>query len=272
VFLAELKSEGLPKLLGSNLWKQGTKRARDAGDEYLNSEFGWKPLIGDIQDIIKGVKHSDDFLSQYERDAGKLVRRRYEFPIEESTVAEPQSSNAAVLDPDNGRIVTITNPFLRLVKRTETWRRTWFSGAFTYHMPTRDWLSRTAIGELGTKLSVVFGTDLSPDVIWNLAPWSWAADWFSNLGDVIDNLSDWSDDGLVMKYGYVMEHSFKRVVWHLPGNGGLPPNYFPSDVIAEIETKQRVAASPFGFGVNWSGLSPRQLAITSSLGITRGKK
>jgi len=270
VFLAELKNEGLPKLLGSNLWKSATKRARDAGDEYLNVEFGWKPLIGDIQDVISGVRRSNDFLSQYERDAGKLVRRRFEFPVEESSVAEPQASTTAVLDPDNGKILVPPIPALRLVKRTYSYRRIWFSGAFTYHMPTENWYSRSAIGKLGQQLDTVFGTSLSPEVIWNLAPWSWAVDWFGNLGDVIDNLSDWSIDGLVMKYGYVMEHTIKRVEWHIPGNGGLPSPYlFPSDVIAEIETKQRVVASPFGFGVSWDGLSPRQLAITAALGITR---
>lgn len=268
-FLGELKSDGIPKLLGSSFWKKKTLEARDAGDELLSSEFGWKPLVSDIGDIISGVSRADEILSQYERDAGKVVRRRFEFPVEESRSEEKLSFNTVVTDPFDGRM--LDSSLVSNVRReTYTYRKIWFSGAFTYHMPTENWLSRTAIGELGQKLSIVFGTDLTPEVVWNLAPWSWAVDWFSNLGDCFSNLSDMASDGLVMRYGYIMEHSIKRVRYYNPGRGGLKnPYLFISDVIAECETKQRYPASPFGFGVNWSGLSPRQLSIAAALGITR---
>jgi len=270
-FLGELKSDGLPKLLGSSLWKKKTLEARDAGDELLNSEFGWKPLVGDITDIIDGVKHARDLIDQKERDAGKIVRRRYEFPVEESIKDEILSSQTAVLEATGGAI-GIFDPLLesRVHKETYTYRKIWFSGAFTYHMPTENWYSRSAIGKLGEQIDTVFGTQLSPEVLWNLAPWSWAVDWFANVGDVADNLSDWASDGLVLNWGYIMEHSVKRVRFYNPGRGGLRNPYLGiSDVIAEVETKQRYPATPFGFGVSWNGLSPRQLSIATALGITR---
>jgi len=35
------------------------------------------------------------------------------------------------------------------------------------------------------------------------------------------------------------------------------------------ETKQRVRANPFGFGITWEGLSPFQLSIAAALGISK---
>jgi len=35
------------------------------------------------------------------------------------------------------------------------------------------------------------------------------------------------------------------------------------------ETKERVTASPFGFGLTWDGFTPYQMAILAALGVTR---
>jgi hypothetical protein len=104
-----------------------------------------------------------------------------------------------------------------------------------------------------------------------LTPWSWAIDWFSNAGDVVSNLSDWATDGLVMKYGYIMEHSRHERTYYLdgPSQYNFLDRQIPATVTTWSETKLRRAASPFGFGVSWEGMTPRQLAITAALGITR---
>jgi hypothetical protein len=116
----------------------------------------------------------------------------------------------------------------------------------------------------------LLGIRITPEVLWNLAPWSWAIDWFSNLGDVVSNLSDWATDGLALRYGYIMEHKSIYVTYSLVGKPRfLPEGTFASDVIAYRETKRREKATPFGFGLDWNTFSPRQLAIAAALGITR---
>lgn len=115
----------------------------------------------------------------------------------------------------------------------------------------------------------VLGLELTPETLWNLAPWSWAVDWVSNAGDVVSNISDWANDGLVLKYGYMMEETSVTDVYTFDGPSGLPGNHQPYPVTLQRTVKKRIRATPFGFGLNWSGFSPRQLAILAALGITK---
>jgi hypothetical protein len=269
-FMAELYSEGLPKLFGATLWKENVNVARSSGEEYLNQEFGWKPMVSDVRDIISAVTHAQDVLDAYERGSNQLVRRRYTFPVEqtESTTDIGSGQGAIQILGHCDPLVDLTK-VQRVLKVRRTWRQVWFSGAFTYHLPS-DYRSRNALMSAGAKARTLLGLDLTPEVLWNAAPWSWAIDWFSNAGDVISNASDWSTDGLVLKYGYVMEHSFVSETYLLT----LPSAFkqmsaFASPVTAWMETKRREKASPFGFDVDWSGFTPRQLAITVALGLTR---
>jgi hypothetical protein len=115
------------------------------------------------------------------------------------------------------------------------------------------------------------GLSPTPDTIWNLAPWSWAIDWFSNTGDVISNVTDFATQGLVMHYGYVMEHSIVERTYYQPISGYLidrkPVAAGPLSLVTE--TKVRRQANPFGFGVSWEGLSTFQASILAALGISR---
>jgi hypothetical protein len=270
VFLAELYGEGLPKLFGSTLWKDRVFEARSAGEEYLNVEFGWKPMVNDVQDIVSALVHADVVLKQYERNSGRPVRRRYVFPVEmtesEVNMGPRQGSDycvtpgAALLDP--------LVPYCDTIRTRRTVIKAWFSGSFTYHLPS-DFRSRNALVKNASKARTLLGLDLTPEVLWNAAPWSWAIDWFSNAGDVISNLSDWATDGLVLKYGYVMEHSSVIDTYAPAARPSIAPGGFVSPVVAFTETKRREKATPFGFDISWDGLSPRQLAITAALGLTR---
>jgi len=146
-------------------------------------------------------------------------------------------------------------------------KQQWFEGVFTYTLPPT---TKKLLGEHVGAAAEVLGVIPTPEVLWNLAPWSWAADWFSNVGDVVSNASDWATDGLVMRYGYIMERSIVTRSYYSDGSnfkagrGSVAP-----DLVLVTETKQRKRANPFGFGLNWDGLSPRQLAIAIALGISR---
>jgi len=74
----------------------------------------------------------------------------------------------------------------------------------------------------------------------------------------------------------MMEHSIEKVSYSLSKtsgwtgpNGTVYPGVTPSDVTFVTETKKRIRANPFGFGVSWDGLSPFQASIAAALGITR---
>lgn len=272
VAVGEIFREGLPNLFGASLWKDKTAAAR-GGSEYLNSEFGWKPLASSIKDVAYAAANADSILSHYERNAGQVVRRRYAFPSE-------TTESSGIVGPSNGFIYSqgwnssvlndISRPMPNLRYTTRTFRSVWFSGAFTYHLP-RGYNSRNGLVSAAAKAGPLLGIELTPDVVWNLTPWSWAIDWFSNAGDVVSNLSDWATDGLVMRYGYIMEHVRSETTYYLdgPSQFKFTDGLIPGTVTAWSESKRRRAASPFGFGVSWEGMTPRQLAITAALGLTR---
>jgi hypothetical protein len=118
------------------------------------------------------------------------------------------------------------------------------------------------------KADLLFGTTLTPEVLWNIGPWSWAVDWFANTGDVISNLSSVAKYGLVMPYGYMMETTIVKDTYTLRENP-LKQAITIRPLTFVTITKKRVRAHPFGFGVTWEGLSPLQLAILAALGISR---
>jgi len=273
VDLAEAKSQGLPKLIGVPTWKDRTNLARAAGSEYLNKEFGWDPLVSDIRDASYAAANAHKILQSYERNSGKLVRRRMELPVE--TTETWQILGAAApwfqrTDTDNTCIVDTSQPQGLLIQCDRTYKRTWFSGAFTYHLPA-GWGSRFGLVDAAAKAGPLLGIELTPEVVWNAVPWTWALDWVSNIGDCISNTSDMLVDGLVIKYGYVMEHYVASRTYYYGGSGKYKPTggIVVSPVTLFYETKRRKRASPFGFGLDWSGFTPRQLAITAALGLTR---
>lgn len=269
-FLGEILREGLPKLAGSQLWKDRTNRARRApGKEYLNVEFGWKPLLNDVQSLLDGIYRADLLLRQYERDSGKVVRRRYEFPPVESSSSVVHTSNVSPWVGISGGAMFGPNINQgRVIRTTDTVVRRWFSGAFTYHLPsgynTRNEMHRRAL-----MIKKILGLEITPEVLWNLAPWTWAADWFFNAGSVLSNLTDWKSDGLVLRYGYIMEHTIASNTYAFSGPTGFNGSAIPNVLRLVAETKQRRKATPFGFGLTWNGFSPRQLAIAAALGISR---
>jgi hypothetical protein len=123
--------------------------------------------------------------------------------------------------------------------------------------------------QLSNKL---LGTRVNPEVVWNLTPWSWVVDWFVDLGQIMSNASRLSEDGLVLRYGYLMSHTVDedlRTAVNARFSGG---DISPVTTIARRETKERVKATPFGFGLNTLDFTAKQWAILYALGLTKGDR
>lgn len=248
--VAELLREGLPQLPGSN---------GNLGGEYLNVMFGYLPLHGDLSDLGITVRKVDKLLRQLERDSGRWIRRRYEFPPEKTSVSET-TQNAAVHGAGSG-----LSQLGVLSTTTTIETKVWFEGAFTYYLPRKGW--RRTVAEL----DYLYGVKPGIDTAWNLIGYSWLVDYFANVGDVIHNLNAFTADGLVLPYGYVMcERTMTREEsW--TGNlysGGSPTKTTVSNSMTSV-TKQRRLANPFGFGLLDEDLNVRQQSILVALGISR---
>jgi hypothetical protein len=267
VFLGELK-EGLPSIPGRALLKSKLKDSREYGSEYLNIEFGIKPIISDFQKFAYAAQNTEKILGQLHRDSGKNIRRHYEFPSVKTETASVYSSNyyPAGLAPQYFR----TSPWTVTKNVSETIDYK-FDGCFTYHVNLGSRI-QDRVARQAQEAKKLYGVRLTPDVLWELAPWSWAADYVSNMGDVLHNVGAFASDGLVMKYGYIQKH-VKRTITYTTTGGRFyssAPSTFSCSIVKE--TKMRKKASPFGFGVDLGGLNPRQLTILGALGLARGPK
>jgi hypothetical protein len=125
------------------------------------------------------------------------------------------------------------------------------------------------MGRNALEAKKLYGLSLTPETVWNLAPWSWAVDWVSNAGDVISNLSDWATDGLVLRHGYIMEQSFVRDTYEWYGPVNFWSQVYPAVFTLECRSKLRRRATPFGFGLTFGDFTPRQWAIAIALGLTK---
>jgi hypothetical protein len=270
-FIGELKS-GLPKLVGRELFKTKLKDYRKVGSEYLNVEFGWKPLISDLQKFGKAAIESEKIINQLHRDSGKDVHRRYTFPDEVSETVSSGNARLAWCGTSVYPYCFYTATGVKSTTVISTKVETWFSGCFTYHVNLGTTLP-DRIARHAAEARKLSGLELTPEVVWNLAPWSWAVDWEGNIGDVLHNVSRFSQDGLVMRYGYIMQQKTCKIDITLGGGGRLndgPRSDLTLSVIAQSKIRRR--ATPFGFGFDMKALSGRQSAILGALGISRGPR
>jgi hypothetical protein len=276
--LAESVREGIPTLPGIQLWRKRTEALKAVGSEYLNYQFGWAPLAHEVNETVKAALFHRDIMQNYRHNEGSNIHRRFDFPDETQHWDEEISSG----NPNEGQLNGPTwfpVSAAKRVVRVEKTRKRWFEGCFTYGGPSKTDSFGRAIG-FGSEADAVYGLELTPDVLWELTPWSWAVDWFTNTGDVINNVTNFALAGLVMRYGYMMEETIStlyteyndatmRVLLKYKPNvyAGYPLNGISSGV--RTIRRGRVPANPFGFGIGWEGLSPTQLAITAAIGITR---
>jgi len=291
VALMELR-DGLPKIPGMAL--KNTKKVRNThgslGDEYLNLVFGWSPAIGDIKSILTAMVNAGKILNQYSRDSDHFVRRHLFFPEEKSTTlyqgtgiqlgATPSfpdansnvSPGVVNVSGSNGIKYTDGKGGISLVY-TET-TKTWFSGAYRYHLDNGpDLFSR--ITRTAQQAGQLLGARLDPASLWQAMPWSWLIDWFTDIGDIIANGTNSTFDGQVLQYGYLMRTTTRTatISTDAPVAARQPSGDFQNVGILTTtfvsQRKDRIRATPFGFGLNPNSFSAQQWAVLGALGMTR---
>jgi len=273
-FIAETRQD-VPRLLGSSVLKKGFNR-QSAGDEFLNLQFGLIPTWSDLQKLSQSVLRAGNLLRQYRDNANKQVRRRRALPTVSSVVelAGPEAYPQIGTFFDIPAYSQFWVPNAQLAKTlvTDVVRSdVWFSGAFTYYMNEgHSVLDR--LDRYEEQANHLLGLRFSADTFWELSPFSWLADWYSDTGTFISNVVALDNDELVMKYGYVM-HSTSATRTYLklgltPRPGSSAPTSLRMDVT--FTQKLRHKASPYGFGLRDEDLTSRQQAILTALGMTQG--
>lgn len=240
-------------------------RAKLAADSWLNIQFGWLPFLSDLRSFYKTWKRADQIMAQLVRDNGQWIRRHGSVSrtVDSTLVSYMGPSSLGGLYPPLGAPLTVTNNAgSQSITRVAT-QKVWFEALFKYYIPNVEsvvWSKRS--------LAELYGLMPNPALLWELIPWSWLVDWCSNVGDVFANMDPGLAQNLVAKYAYVMgttQIHFDVLNTVNLSNGSTLKLLWRHD----LTRKTRVQANPFGFGLTWNQLSPRQWSILGALGISR---
>jgi hypothetical protein len=275
--IAEMYGEGklLPKTPLANskghiLNSKGDLKDFNIANEFLNIQFGYLPLASDILSLRDTAEKSEKILSQLEKDSGRTIRRQYEFPEQELAGRGPYGDTGSYPVMLGGAVPSAyevgRGTWSLSYKRTRSRR---FSGAFTYHLPPKGTWRRKM-----SELDHLYGVRPGIDTAWNAVPFSWLADYYGNMGDVLKNITAFAQDGLVLKYGYLTSVTEDLGTWNWDypvrrdGDRNTWTTYRGTMQIS-CRTVNRVPANPYGFGPTGVPLTGRQKAIVAALGLSR---
>jgi hypothetical protein len=266
----ELYLDGIPLLPRVAMWRKETLKA--LSNAHLSVQFGWLPIAADIKAYCRQVRSFNAILK--EADASSTMERiavGHTWPIERTTEAYQDSYVTYNWMTGN----STGNPARTFVTK-ERMQKTWFEAKYL-QLPPLSPRKRDKFAEFAHKADVLLGLQLTPEVVWNLTPWTWLVDWFTNAGDIVSIISENLNDSLVMSNGFVMNHHRLKAEAFRPGPVPYGPKpsvllYSGGDrSIAFNETKSRFVAVPyFGFGTVGE-LTNRQLSILAALGLSRAK-
>lgn len=253
---------------------------KEAADHFLNHNFGWVPFIGDLMKFLDVYENSAKYIDDAIRNNGFWVRRKREVEhIESDTVIENRYTYDAdpVLAgnwPGLFKLQTIDGLTCAGTSQTRLRevQRIWAEGVFTQYRPEFDPNLSDFDSEINNlrRLLTLYGFRINPSVLWKITPWSWLVDWFTGIGRNIEIATQNYQDSIAAKYAYIMSMKTRQVVKHSTA-------FFWSGTVnftcvRELLMKQRQGMlSPYGFNLDWSNLSSKQLAILGSLGLSRIK-
>jgi len=250
------------------------KNFRNLGSEYLNVLFGWKPFVSDLRKMYNLQRNADAALTRLISENGKGIRRRA--ILEEDT--NTTEYTRAYTQPYAGLLSSKPfwypgKSFVRVQRTVET--KVWYAARYQYFIPevnlqSSQWTKRAK--------AALFGVYPTPELLWEVLPWSWLIDWYTNFGDVATNLSYHPAENLISNYSFVMKHVKEKTVAtchvsHPPQSSQFitvegHDHTFRS--VYKSETKARAGGvNPFGLNVKWSDLSPYQISIVAALGLSR---
>ncbi len=263
VAIYELKD--LPGMLEQRFLNHGIA---GIGNYYLALKFGWEALLSDVRNFVLTQMSAQKRLAQLIRDNGRPVRRRIKLedrrrPIIENVYGYPILGFQPTLPSQY-----IASQSVILQNRYQFWE-TWASGQFRYWLPPgpRDiaWKARM--------MANIFGINPSPAAVYKAIPWTWLVDWFTTLGDVIDNLTDSVAERGAYDYFYLMCTSgiFTSLgctfTFHDANSG--QPKVVSGTSTCETSVKGRIKGDPFSLSTSPNTLTGTQLAILGALGLSR---
>lgn len=255
------------------------------GSEYLNNVFGWTPIIKDIEATVKTLLALDSLLfpsDDTRRRVGRTINTRSGQTMQ---LVQMQSGSGFTLNTTSStnplflnKIPTGTSSTIYIPNFEVDYAYTEIFSVFTsarFSTGVRPTIMNNSNLDRAIDL---LGLKITPEVVWEITPWSWLIDWFSNMGTVVRNLSTLGLSNTILNYAYATGRVQRTYTAHarpiiVPFSSavGVFATSGTFDYSWTYDHKVRIAASPFGFDVALSSLNASQWAILSALGLARGR-
>jgi hypothetical protein len=256
------------------------------GSQSLNVQFGWAPIIRDVGNAINLLLTVDRAVfptdsTRRRREASLLSQGDISSRTLEWGLTPHLSHRYSGFPPANSPLVNrVSGPGFvqRVPLDTEVTIQATADVRLSAKFRTGVRPTSENNGYVDQALTLL-GLKLTPEVIWELTPWSWLIDWFANIGTVLSNVSTLGFTNAILNYAYstLRYRVTTSYVARRPAQLA-PPNYegvfqWSGNVLFQekYDMKVRLAASPFGFSVATPDLSVGQWGILSSLGLARGR-
>jgi hypothetical protein len=227
---------------------------RWAGEIYLNWKFGFEPLISDLLKLFDFTEAVDRRIEELNGIfSGKGLRKKVK-------VAEHMLTWDLNDQYVSDAYQTTCKVNLKITETFEKW------GTVTYS-PTQATPHLFGSEQRDLARSLVFGQNLSISTIWELLPWTWLIDWFSNTGDFLSATRNTL--GLSASNVCIMEHFTRKAEFNGFSRNDFGATYKanPSDL---LDTKSRVVMGSLPqLGLRLGFLSLDQMSILSSLQVSK---
>lgn len=237
LFVYELKE--IPELLR----KEGGHWLRRIASHNLQYQFGWKLLIQDLQRLVLFQDFVHGRMKELESLQKSGLRRKRQLWSGSNT------GTAVRWLQSNG----FSTGNVNLPKATT--QRVW--GHVVWYP---DEVGPTNLTDLRSRArSAVLGLTVDPSTAWNALPWSWLVDWCANVGDYL--AAKRNIVGAHPSEVLIMDTRSTTISWQYSH-----PNVSPWSG-GTISKSRRRATPDIDASLPW--LSPRQLSILGSIGVTR---
>lgn len=218
------------------------------GDANLTWWFYWKPLLGDMRKMVLAADAIMKRQKELEHLNSSGLKRKMDLWSGSNSF-----SKAARYLQSYGFTAYSTN-----VSRTDS--RIWgFVRWFPTSAPT---LIKSDLREQARK--AVLGLTVDPLTAWEVFPWSWFIDWFSNAGDIL--ASHRNLVGASHSQVLIMEETTTTSRWT---NTDFDSSKYCSNPTTILVNKTRNLVASEAVSAYLPILTPRQLSILGSIGVTR---
>ena len=228
------------------------KWLNDLGSAWLEQSFGWNPLLNDISDAVKAYRRLTKPVHTYRVSAG--AKKRYDVTKLNDSKYHP----GFVAQYNTGNFYhTVASGFYE----THTCR---FRGAIRARVKSPPWQNDDLFG---------FQPQNFIPAAWELLPWSFLADYFTNIGDILNASIVSTDDVAWVNKTLIIEvekfGSFKLVPGSAPGTGWTI--YATGGGRGTHRAKKKVVNRTVGVGLDLPtlqfnfDLAPGQLANVDAL-------